>query len=700
MKTTTPLFLAVGAILAVHGDAADAQGEGGVNWLVPGGRRQKRSGAHRHARKVHGAVHRNRRAVLYKSGALLGEHGEEEGWAEAEWGREGGGAAAAKKVRTVQKTRRAKIRRTEEMSVPLWTNECPNSLWHYSIGNGDCRNTNPEGAKTYSTREACLTAAREMFNDDDGEYYDYCETPPPTPNPTKEPTPSPTKEPTPSPEVAVVAAAFISDATTDELETTAPPKTATQAPDTTEAPKTTAPPEPDTTVAATDAPPGSQATTQAPETTTAGEGPDAEENTQAIVSAPTATPPPTNAPTPPPTPPPTNAPTKAPTPPPTPPPIDCSGRAWYLFDKQDGSMCCTNSLNPPVPNTEFTTLTSCCQTQAGMQSGECDIIDVCGPAPPTTPKPTRMPSPQPTVCEDREWYINEHGKCINIPSPAPTSDGPAYPDLQECCNAQCAGGEPPCSCKFFDACTPPTPPPTNKPTVSPTKSPTDKPTLSPSQSPTKKPTKSPSKSPSESPTLSPTLSPTWSPTLFPTLYPTLSPTLYPTLAPTFSPTDDPTLGPTEIPTDSPTTLEPTVSLAPSGIGNLPVPKPPTKKPTPKPSHKPTHKPTDEWHRPPIFSKSTKVSKSSKGSKVSKSTKGSKSSKSSKGAKLFKSGKGSWHGSWRGYRSSNGEYEANEKVAFQDAAKESANLLVSGSSAANVWCLGTFLAVSISLLHVW
>ena len=104
--------------------------------------------------------------------------------------------------------------------------------------------------------------------------------------------------------------------------------------------------------------------------------------------------------------------------------------------------------------------------------------------------------------------------------------------------------------------------------------------------------------------------------------------------------------------------------------------------------------------PRLILQSTKVSKSSKGSKVSKSTKGSKSSKSSKGAKLFKSGKGSWHGSWRGYRSSNGEYEANEKVTFQDAAKESANLLVSGSSAANVGCVGTFLAVSISLLHVW
>ncbi len=134
---------------------------------------------------------------------------------------------------------------------------------------------------------------------------------------------------------------------------------------------------------------------------------------------------------------------------------------------------------------------------------------------PTTPKPTRNPTGQPTTASPT--YDPTHSPTTPKPTRNPTGQ-------------------------------PTTASPTYDPTHSPT---TPKPTFNPTLNPTAQPTTA---SPTNQPTLIPTGQPT---TVSPTNQPTLIPTAQPTTAsPTNQPTASPTGSPTQAPTNAPAAVIP------------------------------------------------------------------------------------------------------------------------------------------------
>jgi hypothetical protein len=106
------------------------------------------------------------------------------------------------------------------------------------------------------------------------------------------------------------------------------------------------------------------------------------------------------------------------------------------------------------------TLTACCNSNFGMGSltnKGCDYIDICNPQPNQTPEP----SPSPTSCEERLWYIgNGDGYSICINGYDSSSGADLFGSLSDCCEAL---GD---TCYYEDVCNtlPPSPSPTTEAT--------------------------------------------------------------------------------------------------------------------------------------------------------------------------------------------------------------------------------------------
>jgi hypothetical protein len=162
---------------------------------------------------------------------------------------------------------------------------------------------------------------------------------------------------------------------------------------------------------------------------------------------------------------------------PTPAPTPCEAQMFFL----DGGVCTNenyiadaagygklssirSSDMPSIidPYTLFlpcfpATLTACCNSNFGMGSlsnNGCDYVDVCNPQPNETPEPT----PSPTSCEERLWYIgsgDEYTICSNgYDSP---SGAELFGSLADCCEALGT------VCYYEDVCT--TPSPSYSPTI-------------------------------------------------------------------------------------------------------------------------------------------------------------------------------------------------------------------------------------------
>ena len=149
------------------------------------------------------------------------------------------------------------------------------------------------------------------------------------------------------------------------------------------------------------------------------------------------------------------------------------------------------------------------------------------------------------------------------------------------------------------------------------------------------------------------------------------------------------------------TETPTTSLSPSrSIGNLPIPtKHPTQSPTPNPSHRPSD-------RPPIFSKSSKTTKSSKATSgkafKSKSAKHSKSSNhlfaksSKKGHTMFAKSSKDYH-----YTRYGGVGYLNEGTEFATPIEETPSMNTSsGSGVVSLCTIAASIIYVCSLAFLW
>eukprot|EP00804_Cyclotella_cryptica_P011713 CCRYP_011315-RD/>CCRYP_011315-RD protein AED:0.13 eAED:0.13 QI:0/0.8/0.66/1/0.8/0.66/6/154/665 len=159
----------------------------------------------------------------------------------------------------------------------------------------------------------------------------------------------------------------------------------------------------------------------------------------------------------------TPAPTPKPvTPPPTPKPVTpspttCEDMVFFFH----GNTCTNAIFNADA--TSFNTIIACCNMNFGIgsyASGNCAYIDVCNPEPIDTPAPT----PSPTTCEERNWFISGEGStpiCSNGFSFASNSN--LFESVAACCMALGNG-----DCFVEDICSTANPTPSPFATYSPT----------------------------------------------------------------------------------------------------------------------------------------------------------------------------------------------------------------------------------------
>ncbi|KAL7521894.1 hypothetical protein ACHAWX_006589 [Stephanocyclus meneghinianus] len=154
--------------------------------------------------------------------------------------------------------------------------------------------------------------------------------------------------------------------------------------------------------------------------------------------------------------------TPVPTPKPvTPAPTTCEHMVFYF----DGSAC-TNAMY--IADTMYyTTVFACCDVHFGMGStvsGSCEYVDVCNPPPiEETPPPT----PSPTTCEERSWFITGAGGTLICSNGFSfTSDSSFFESVGSCCMA--LGNA---DCFVEDICNTANPTPSPFATDSPTPSP-------------------------------------------------------------------------------------------------------------------------------------------------------------------------------------------------------------------------------------
>jgi len=160
------------------------------------------------------------------------------------------------------------------------------------------------------------------------------------------------------------------------------------------------------------------------------------------------------------------------------------GRQWYF----DGEKC-TNNGEFDSDDVVFENMQTCCKESFGVNVN-CPYEDVCNKGSPTksptqpelTPIPTSMPvettitsepSPAPTPCEGRKWYIvnisQQSYQCTNgydIPASA-VDDFTFFDSLAECCDDMFGEGV---ECEYSDVCSNETPQPSSmEQTAPPTK---------------------------------------------------------------------------------------------------------------------------------------------------------------------------------------------------------------------------------------
>lgn len=130
---------------------------------------------------------------------------------------------------------------------------------------------------------------------------------------------------------------------------------------------------------------------------------------------------------------------------PTPAPTPCEDQVFFF----DGDICSNEIYIADAA--AFATAVACCNVNFGIGSlamGKCDYVDTCNPQPVDTPEPT----PSPTSCEEREWYISVDGDytiCTNGYDFA--SNTSLYGSLSDCCDALGT------TCYYSDVCVTPSP---------------------------------------------------------------------------------------------------------------------------------------------------------------------------------------------------------------------------------------------------
>jgi len=193
---------------------------------------------------------------------------------------------------------------------------------------------------------------------------------------------------------------------------------------------------------------------------------------------------------------PTASPSMEPT---TPSPTSCEeDRKWR---PNDDSTMCTNAGESTSNDAyagdsiKYDTLKECCNELFGLNQEDCMYEDVCNPVE-STKRPTRRPSkrptryptsnptkkpvaaivttepsPAPTPCEGRKWYLlstkDNSMMCTNGYDIPPGTDMDFYDTMSECCDEEFDDGK----CVYNDVCVDETPNPTPSPTLDPTPSP-------------------------------------------------------------------------------------------------------------------------------------------------------------------------------------------------------------------------------------
>ena len=182
---------------------------------------------------------------------------------------------------------------------------------------------------------------------------------------------------------------------------------------------------------------------------------------------------------------PTASPSLSPT---TPSPTSCEDdRKWR---PNNNPTMCTNA-DESISNdfyagdsAKYDTLKECCDQLFGPNQEDCMYEDVCNPVE-LTKRPTRRPSrrptryptkkpvasivtaepsPAPTPCEGRKWYLlstkDEFMMCTNGYDIPPGTEMDFYDTMSECCDEEFDDGE----CVYNDVCVDETPNPTPVPT--------------------------------------------------------------------------------------------------------------------------------------------------------------------------------------------------------------------------------------------
>mmetsp|Transcript_21519 Transcript_21519/g.35280 ORF Transcript_21519/g.35280 Transcript_21519/m.35280 type:complete len:334 (+) Transcript_21519:565-1566(+) len=175
----------------------------------------------------------------------------------------------------------------------------------------------------------------------------------------------------------------------------------------------------------------------------------------------------------------------------TPSPTSCEeDRKWR---PNDDSTMCTNAGESTSNDAyagdsiKYDTLKECCEQLFGLNQEDCIYEDVCNTVAPTrrpSKRPTRYPtsnptkkpvaaivttepSPAPTPCEGRKWYLLSFMTCTNGYDIPPGTDMDFYDTMSECCDEEFDDGK----CVYNDVCVDETPNPTPSPTLDPTPSP-------------------------------------------------------------------------------------------------------------------------------------------------------------------------------------------------------------------------------------